>query len=81
MKDKVQIIYENLQSIREALYDDPNACTTIDQVAEDVANLAADPSKNGFTTAFVFSSESYPNKPTASTLDVSTGLVNDLDSE
>ena len=81
MKSKVQIIYENLQSIREALYDNTNACVTIDQVAEDVARLASDPSRNGFTTAFVFSSENYPNKPTATTLDVSTGLVNNLDLE
>lgn len=75
MENKTQIIHKNLQSIREALYGDENACVTIDQVAEDVARLAAESSAGGFTTAFVFSTDIKSNRPMGGTLDLNTGLV------
>lgn len=75
MENKTQIIHKNLQSIREALYGDENACVTIDQVAEDVARLAAESSAGGLTTAFVFSTDIKSNRPMGGTLDLNTGLV------
>lgn len=76
MKNKTEIIYDAIQEIRTAV----NAeCIPIDELPKKVKELAEESANSGLTTAFVFSGTSNPNRPTANTLDLATGLVNDLD--
>lgn len=79
MKNRIQLIYESLQLIRQALYGDSNECAPIDVVVEDVAGLAANPLRIGYSPVIVFSNESNPEKPTANKLTIETGLVANLD--
>ena len=70
--DKLNVINKSINEIREILGEE---CANIEQLPDMIRSLATDPSRSGFTTAFVFSSESYPNTPTSGSLDTATGLV------
>lgn len=70
--NKLQIINESISEIRDILNAD---CTSVTELPDLVRNLVNDPSKSGYTTAFVFSSELQPNTPTGGSLDTTTGLV------
>lgn len=75
--DKLQIINDSISEIRDILDAD---CANITELPELVRVLKEDPSRNGFTTVFVFSSLANPGVPTAKSLNTSTGLIADLDS-
>lgn len=72
MNNKINIINNSINEIREILGQN---CADIEQLPDLVRELVEDPSKNGFTTAFVFSSNSNPNIPSGGSLDTTTGMV------
>lgn len=74
---KLEIINESISEIREILGAE---CASIEDLPEMVRQYAEDPSRSGFTTAFVFSSENSPNNPEGGILNTETGLVEGLDS-
>lgn len=74
--NKLEIINKTISEIRETLGAE---CANIEDLPDMIKQLATDPSKSGFTTAFVFSSESHPNAPTGGSLNTTTGLVVDID--
>lgn len=69
---KLDTINKSITEIREILGEE---CASIEQLPDLVRNIAYDPTRSGFTTAFVFSLESHPNTPTGGSLDTATGLV------
>lgn len=75
----------NLEKISKSVYEIRQhlgaECVDVLELPPLVEELVKDSSKNGFTTALVCSTESYPNRPTSSSLDPATGLVSDLDEE
>ena len=76
MSDKTEIVYEAINGIREAL---DAQCTPISELPEMVRTLVNDTSRNGLTTAFVFSSVASPTIPSAKKIDLTSGLIKDLD--
>ena len=70
--NKINIINNSINEIREILGQD---CADIEQLPDLVRELVEDPSRNGFTTVFVFSSDSNPNIPSGGSLDTTTGMV------
>ena len=76
MSNKTEIIYEALDEIRDILGAE---CTPIDELPDVVRSVVNDPKRGGFTTVFLFSAEKNPVTPSATTLDVSTGLVDNVD--
>lgn len=76
--NKIETINQSISEIREILGAE---CANISELPSLVRNLTNDISKNGYTTAFVFSSESNPSLPTSEGLDTTTGLVSGLSSE
>ena len=75
--NKLETIYTQIERIRTALGMD---CSSIEEVADAVEAMANDTSRSGLTTVFVFSNSGY-NKPTATTMNMRTGEVEDLDEE
>ena len=74
--NKLEIINESISEIRDILGAE---CANIEDLPEMVKQLADDPARSGFTTAFVFSSESSPIRPEGGKLNTETGLVEDLE--
>lgn len=74
--NKLETINESISEIREILGAE---CAHISELPDLIRGLNT--SGAGYTTAFVFSSVPNPIVPTAKTIDLSTGLVNDLNSE
>ena len=70
--NKLQAINESISEIREILGAE---CVNVSELPDLVRKISNDPTRSGFTTAFVFSSESHPNTPTGGSLDTATGLV------
>ena len=87
MSDKIEIIYEEVQKMRSALgmteeVDETGKCkNTIYDVTNKVIELANDTSRNGLSTIFVLSSKASPSIPTADTINLSTGLIEELDED
>ena len=77
MKTKLEIINDTLEEIRDIL--EVPECASIEEIPSILKGVLGDPSRNGYTTVFAFSSYVMPEKPTANTLDVSTGMVTGLD--
>ena len=75
---KLDTINKSITEIREILGEE---CASIEQLPDLVRNIAYDPTRSGFTTAFIFSSESHPNTPTGGSLDTATGLVVGVEGE
>ena len=76
--NKIETINQSISEIREILGAE---CTNISELPALVRNIAYDPTRSGFTTAFIFSSESHPNTPTGGSLDTATGLVVGVEGE
>ena len=76
MGDKIKIINNSINEIREILGAE---CASIERLPELVRAYVKDDSRNGFTTAFVFSSDLHPARPSGGSLDTTTGLVVGLD--
>lgn len=75
--DKLQTIAKEIAELRTIL----NAeCSPIEELSERVREVVSDPSRNGLSTIFVFSETGF-SKPTATQIDLNTGLIKDLDSE
>ena len=72
MNDKINIINDSISEIRDVLGQD---CADIEQLPSFVRELVENSSRNGFTTVFVFSSDSNPNIPSGGSLDTTTGMV------
>jgi hypothetical protein len=78
MNKDLEAINKSITEIRELL----NAeCTPIDQLPDMVSDLSKSAAKSGYTTAFVFSTNSNPNTPTGGSLDTTTGLVVDIEDD
>jgi hypothetical protein len=75
--NKLETIAKEIAEIRAAL---DAECAPIEEISDMVEDLVNDPSKNGLSTIFVFS-ETGLNKPTATNLNVTTGLIENLDLE
>lgn len=78
MNKDLEAINKSITEIRELL----NAeCTPIDQLPDMVSDLSKSAAKSGYTTAFMFSTNSNPNTPTGGSLDTTTGLVVDIEDD
>lgn len=70
--NKLETINSSITEIREILGAE---CASVGQLPDLVRTLSEEASKSGYTTAFLFSTESNPNIPTGGSLDTTTGLV------
>jgi hypothetical protein len=70
--NKLEQINKSITEIREMLGED---CTPISELPEKVKDVVEHVARGYFTTAFVFSKESNPTKPSGGKLNVVTGLV------
>ena len=76
MNSKLNQIYQSIDAIRKALGEEAE-CVPISELAGMVAKLSNDTSRNGYTTAFMFSDKENPDIPQETRLDVNTGLIED----
>jgi hypothetical protein len=72
MDQNLEVINESVNEIREILGAE---CATIDELPAMVRALSESASKGGFTTAFIFSVNSNPNRPTGGSFNATTGSV------
>jgi hypothetical protein len=76
MGNKIKIIHDAVDEIRNIV----NAkCVPISKLPEVVENYTNNEVGGGLTTIFLFSTELAPSIPTANSIDISSGIVNDLD--
>lgn len=74
--DRLEQINKSITEIREILGAE---CAPITDLPEKVRTLSEQAVRGGFTTVFVFSGDSNPNKPSGGSLNTITGLVEGLD--
>lgn len=75
--NKLEIINDTIADIRDILGAE---CANIEELPGLIENLQTKASNNGgFTTAFVFSSDTNPTIPTEGVLNTTTGVVEGLD--
>jgi hypothetical protein len=76
--DKLNIINKSISEIRSLIGAE---CASIEELPELIKNHLGDSNRGMSTTAFVFSAKDSPVLPTSSSLDVSTGLILDLEED
>lgn len=74
--DRLEQINKSITEIRKILGAE---CAPITDLPEKVRTLSEQAVRGGFTTVFVFSGDSNPNKPSGGSLNTTTGLVEGLD--
>lgn len=75
--DKIKVINSELNKIRTSM---GMECEPLEEVVNAVVEMAEDTSRSGLTTVFVFSSTGR-SLPTATSINMRTGAVEDLDEE
>jgi hypothetical protein len=72
MNDKLEIIKNSINEIRETLGAE---CMPIDELPGLVKDMTIGSGRGGFTTAFIFSADDNPNKPSGGKMDMTTGAL------
>lgn len=76
--NKLETINKTLTEIREILGAE---CANIEELPELVSALYEKTARGGFTTSFVFSSNSNPTLPVGGKLNIITGLIEGLNGD
>jgi hypothetical protein len=76
MSNQLEIINKSVNEIREILNAKDAAIYELPDMVKALSEKAAN---SGFTTAFIFSTESNPIVPTGGSLDATTGLVTNIE--